>query len=294
MSIVLENDAFKAVIKEKGAELASFYNKEQNIEHIWQADPTVWGRHAPVLFPIVGQVENGEYRIENKTYQLSQHGFARDNTFQVVHSSDSCVKLSLSSNEDTLKVYPFKFELQITYTLTKNEIQTKYTVINKGDDKMFFSIGGHPGLTVPFTDRSTFNDYYLQFDEEESESERLLLDGGLLSGEKLVFTDIVGEKLKLDYSIFDQDAIILEGLNSQKVALKSEKEDVSLIFDFTGFPLLAFWTKPKANAPFLCIEPWYGIADKKEALVDYKDKKAIEMLLPNEAFNCSYSIESIS
>ena len=290
MEYTLENDEVKCVIKQKGAELASFYNKSSNVEHMWQADPAVWGRHAPVLFPIVGQVEDNEYKVGNKRYNLSQHGFARDKDMELVFQTSSDLVFSLKYDEETLAKYPFKFELKITYTLSKNSLSVGYEVINLDDDTIWFSIGAHPGFACPFNENESFSDYHIKFNREET-ADRLLFADGLLTGEVAPFLKNEA-KINLSHELFKHDAIIFEQLQSTSCVLESSNHEHGLRFDFNGFPFLAFWTKPGANAPYLCIEPWYGIADTRGEYTDYREKKGIQKLVKGGVFEASYALTS--
>lgn len=288
MDYILENEHLKCVIKSKGAELASMYSKKTSTEHMWQADPAVWGRHAPILFPIVGQVEDNTYRVGNKNYTLSQHGFARDEEMVVLENSDNHLVFSLTSNDKTLEKYPFRFELKISYTLQGGALTIGYQVINKDEGTIWFSIGAHPGFTCPFNEAEQFSDYYIQFEKQETAS-RLLFADGLLTGEELPFLE-KEDKLPLSHQLFEGDAVIFENLTSKYCELKSNKHAHGLRFTFEGFPFLAFWTKPGANAPYVCIEPWYGIADTRGEQLDYTQKKGIQQLGQGKDFNASYTL----
>ena len=291
--LTLENNWLKASFKTLGAELCSLIEKSANTEHIWQADPAVWNRHAPVLFPIVGQVENSTYSVSGIEYKMSQHGFARDKEFTVELQTADSIIFMIESNAEILKVYPYKFRLFITYTLNLNKLEINYKVVNTDSQKIFFSIGAHPGFVCPFTADESFSDYVLEFQKRETAS-RLLFSAGLLNGEKHEEYLKDSASIPLSYELFQNDAIILEGLKSDYVDLKSRKTGRSMRFNFKGFPLLAFWTKPGVNASFLCIEPWYGVADAKGANKDFTEKAFIESLEIGEHFESLYSLMFIS
>src|SRR5690554_3469265 len=140
MTITLKNECIEAKILEKGAELSSLKLVGDSTEYIWNANPDYWKRHAPVLFPIVGKVVDNQYRIDDTTYNLGQHGFARDMKFSVVNQGESTVTLMLKSNDETLNVYPYKFELTITYLLEGNRISNRYSIKNIDDQPIYFSI----------------------------------------------------------------------------------------------------------------------------------------------------------
>ena len=176
-TLILENNWLKATFKISGAELSSLVSKTNNTEHIWQADPAIWNRHTPILFPIVGQVENNSYSFEGVEYKMSQHGFARDKEFKIEsHTADKIV-FSLESNDETLKNYPFGFKLFITYTLILDQLKITYNVANTDLKIIYFSIGAHPGLICPFQENENFEDYILEFEKPEIATRHFFADG---------------------------------------------------------------------------------------------------------------------
>ena len=289
MSCILENEHIKVTINSHGAELSSLIHKGTGVEHIWQADPAVWGRHAPHLFPIVGQLADHSYTLGKRIFPLSQHGFARDREFvQEIRTEDKAV-FTLRSDEESLAVYPFRFRFSITYSIIVSKLSVGYQVSNEDDKPMWFSIGAHPGFACPFYEGERFEDYYLEFQHRETTS-RMLFADGLLTGEKVLYLEKINT-IALASTTFDQDAIILHALNSKYVDLKTRKHKRFLRFDFTGFPLLAFWSKPKANAPYICIEPWYGVADTHGESKDFTQKAYIQSLEIGRQFHAKYSME---
>jgi len=289
MTFHLENNFLKASFKSLGAELCSLVNIKNNTEHIWQANPKVWARHAPILFPIVGQVEKNTYRIDEREFTLSQHGFARDRQFDVENQTNDSITFLLKSDLESLKVYPFQFELRIVYTLEKKKLNIKYEVLNTDQQTIWFSIGAHPGFICPFSDGEAFSDYELVFEKAET-AEKMLFSEGLLNGLTTPF--LQNDKIiSLNYKLFEDDAIILEKLKSAYVDLMHRSNGNTLRFHFKGFPLLAFWTKPGANADFLCIEPWFGLADVKGANKDFRERPFMEKLEMGKKFECEYGIE---
>ncbi len=288
--LALENPWLKATFKTLGAELSSLVSITNNTEHIWQADPSIWNRHAPILFPIVGQVENNSYSFEGKDFKMSQHGFARDRQFKVESQTSDSIVFSLDSDEESSKIYPFQFSLFVMYTLITDKLEISYKVVNKDSKKIYFSIGAHPGLVCPFQENESFEDYILEFEKPETAT-RHFFAGGLLNGniqEKYLENS---QTIPLSYDLFKDDAIILEGLVSEYVDLKSTKSGKYLRFYFKDFPLLAFWTKPGMNADFICIEPWFGVADIKGRKENFSQKPFIQSLNIDDKFNCQYAIE---
>jgi galactose mutarotase-like enzyme len=286
MISTIENEFLKVSAKDSGAELISIKNKKNNIEYLWQGDPKFWGRRAPVLFPIIGKLNGNKYKVEENTYELPQHGFARDAYFDISQKEDTSFTFTLKSNSETLKVYPYQFELNIRYKLIKNKIEISYEVKNEDDKKIWFSIGAHPAFNCPLDPKATLSDYFLEFEKEET-LEKYLLEDGLLSGkkEKMLNNE---NKIKLTKEVFLNDAIIFKNMKSSSVSLKSSFSSASINFNFEGFPFLGIWSKP---GPFVCIEPWYGHADMVGFSGELKDKEGIQSLNKNGTFNCSYSVE---
>jgi galactose mutarotase-like enzyme len=283
----LENERMEVYIKNQGAELTGIKLKSNGIQYLWQADPKAWGRHAPVLFPVVGGLKNDSYRFEGKTFNLAKHGFARDMDFETVSVSDRRVEYSLKSNEETLKVYPFEFELIIAYTLDGVSLTVDYKVVNTGDRDMLFSIGAHPAFNCPLEPGETMEDYILEFETEEN-ADTYVIDGNLISDEKLSFLKD-SKIVRLSPDMFRNDAIVLENLKSKWVIMKSSKTGKFVRVDFEGFPYLGIWSKAE-GAPFLCIEPWYGIGDFVDATGNLEEKKGIMKLAKGQIFSCSHKI----
>lgn len=285
----LENEFVKVGIKDLGAELSSFVNKENYTEHIWQADASIWGRHAPILFPFVGQVKEGKYLFEGKEYHISQHGFARDMQFEVTSQTNNSISYRITHNNHTLSKYPFMFQLDVTYTLVGKSLDIQYNVTNSDTKTIWFSIGAHPGFNCPFSPKESFNDYYLELNSEET-SARLEIENGLLSGKQSTFFN-KESKIALEHNLFEQDAIIFEELNSSEICIKSSKNDQFVKMNFNNWPYLGIWTKPNANAPYVCLEPWHGITAESDKETILQDKKGIRSLTIGESFACNYSIE---
>ena len=262
--------------KAQGAELTSI--KVDGVEKLHDAKKD-WNRHAPVLFPIVGQVKNGETIIEGIICKMGQHGFARDMEFEKIapHS------YRLTFNEETLRKYPYKFELTISYSIKENTVETKYQVRNIDDKNIYFGLGGHPAFVC------NYKDAVIEFEKQEDKLEIYQLENGLVKDkpeEKERFTD--GNKIVLKENSFDDDAIIMKGLKSNKITLKENDKKV-LTFDFTDFPILAIWSKRGAN--FLCIEPWFNTADTVSSTGRYTDKEGLICLEPGKEFDAKFKVE---
>lgn len=280
MNFTIVNKKLSATINPLGAELISL--KKNNIEYIWEGNPEFWGKHSPVLFPIVGTLKNDTYVYNSKEHKLSRHGFARDLKFEIDQSTSDSVTFLLTSDEKTLKVYPFQFELRINYLLEEDTLRISYEVVNRNDFAMPFSIGGHPAFALP----GNFEDYSLNFNNDDN-LKSYFLEDNLLS-EKFQDIALEEKQLQLKYSLFENDALIIKNLNSDSISIVKDDETV-LKFDFKGFPNFGIWTKE--NAPFICLEPWFGYSDRLDSSGDLFKKEGIQVLEPRKTFLASYSVK---
>ena len=280
MKIAIKKQNIEAVINTKGAELFSLKKDKKN--YIWTVDEKFWNKTSPILFPIVGALKNNEYQFDNKTYQLPRHGFARDLEFEVINQKEDAVTFSLKSSEKTLEVYPFQFELRISYCLEDSRLVVKYKIINHSEGKMHYSIGAHPAFSI----NDNFEEYSLIFDEEK-ELETYKLDKDLFSGktEKVVLKD---KELPLNYNLFAKDALVFKNSATQSLVLMKNNNPV-LKVEFSEFPYLGIWTKE--NAPFICIEPWLGIADSIFSTGNLTQKEGINCLEAKAEKYFSWSVE---
>lgn len=281
MKTVIKNAFVTATINSFGAELCSLKNKD-NIEYIWEGNSEFWGKHSPILFPIVGTLKNNSYLYNETVYNLSRHGFARDMEFKLVDQKENSVTFSIHSSQETLKVYPFEFELQIIYTVDNSNLNIAYKVTNNGKSKMPFSIGAHPAFALP----GNFEDYSIQFDKVES-LEYYLLENDLISNQTKKLETQEGQ-IPLTYELFKNDALIFKTLKSKSLTILEDRIPV-LRVNFKDFPSLGIWTK--MNAPFLCIEPWFGYSDTNETSGNLFEKEGIQVLEENKTFQSEYSIE---
>ena len=275
-----------------GAELVSFkINGEEKVhqgENCTDENGRIyWKRHWPVLFPTVGKCKKNQTIINGRTYEMQQHGFARDMEFEPLTKLDNFHSYVFKSDKKLIDKYPYEFSLTVTYRTDENKLTTIYKVINEGDTDMPFGIGGHPAFKI---DREQLDkgNYYLEFEEEEDKIHFLYLVDGLI-GTEYAKNIIQNQKIiPLDIHSFDNDAIIMKGLKSNKVSLKNNGKTI-LTMDFTGFPYLAVWTKPKA--PFICIEPWMTTADNVNGSGVFRQKTDILLLPPKQEYECKYTVE---
>ena len=281
MTTTIKNSILTAEIKHFGAELISL-KTNQNKEYIWEGNPEFWGKHSPILFPIVGTLKNNSFHYDEMEYHLSRHGFARDMEFELIEITDNSATFSIQSSEETLKVYPFEFELQLIYTLEENNLSIVYKVVNKGKNTMPFSIGAHPAFALP----NQFENYTIAFEKEET-LEYYLLEDDLISN-KTKKLDVQNKQIPLNYELFKNDALIFKTLQSNSLTIL-ENENPILRVHFEDFPSLGIWTK--MNAPFLCIEPWFGYSDTNDNSGNLFEKEGVQVLESNATFHSKFSIE---
>lgn len=281
MTITISNGKLTALINSIGAELQSL-KSNTNIEYIWEGNPEFWGKHSPILFPIVGTLKNNTYHYNEVDYHLTRHGFARDLGFEIIEQNKNSVAFSLKSSNETLKNYPFNFELQISYTLEENSLIIQYKVFNNGINQMPFSIGAHPAFAL----NKDFKSYSLGFEQNES-LKYYLLENDLISDKTKDLT-LVDKKIPLNYQLFENDALIFKTMQTNSLTIFQELNPI-LRVNFQEFPNLGIWTK--ANAPFLCIEPWYGYSDVLDSSGNLFEKEGIQVLKSNEAFLTQFSID---
>jgi len=271
-----------ATINNKGAELISLKSGSNHREYIWEGNPDFWGKHSPVLFPIVGTLKNNSYTYDGHTYTLSRHGFARDRDFELIRQRENQAVFSLKADAETLQKYPFHFELQITYTLESNGLTISYTVSNVDNNVMPFSIGAHPAFALP----EPFENYVLEFEHAEN-LQSYQLENDLLS-DTTVSIPLADKILPLDYKLFQNDALIFKQMQSQKITiLENNKPLLAILFE--DFPHFGIWTKQ--DVPFICLEPWLGYSDKLHSDGSIMDKEAIQLLEANRTFDCQFRIE---
>jgi galactose mutarotase-like enzyme len=283
----IRNDLLEVSVDTFGAELAGIRSIADGMEYLWQGDPAYWARRAPILFPVVGRLAEGMVRLDGREYALPQHGFARDEEFEFAGATFDSAVFRLRDRPELLARYPFHFELTVRYQLTDASVAVTYEVRNPQSTDLWFSIGAHPGFACPLIPRHSFDDYVLEFDESEN-CRRHIIDNGLIrrETEPLLKNERV---IHLDAHLFDNDAIVLKGLKSGGVTMKSPRTGRYVRVEFPGWPYLGIWSKP-GGAPFLCIEPWYGIADSVDFRGDLAEKEGILRLEPNGEFRCEYRI----
>lgn len=280
----------KIQTKKSGAELTSVqYNgKEMLFQGAKVLDSNgniYWKRQAPILFPIVGQLKNSQTQIEGEIYEMSQHGFARDMDFEEISKTENEHHYMLKCNEETLKKYPYKFELHVIYEIIGDTLTVTYKVKNIDDKTIYFGLGGHPAFNCDYSN----GEYEIVFSENEDKIVFLKFKNGLIDTEKAQ-NILQDNKIYLKEDTFDNDAVIMKNLKSNKVILQNHETNQKILeLDFTGFPYLALWSKK--GAPFVCIEPWQNTADRIDSTQIYKDKEGIIELPKDKEYKCEFKIK---
>lgn len=289
MIYTIQNEYIKVEVNSIGAEIWSIIHKKNNYEYLWQGDPKYWEGRSPLLFPIVGKLTNDTYYLDDKEYNLPIHGFAMSKNFKIINYDSNEIILQLLSDENSFEQYPFHFKLLVSYRLLKNKLVIEWKVFNMNQYPIYFSIGGHPGFNTHLTN-NRLEDFYLDFGKQLTLETRLVNMNTLqISNEykKIVENENI---LKLDDSLFSNNALIFS--NIDEVTLRNVINNNYLKVTFKNFPFIAFWTpKTQEKAPFICIEPWYGIGDTMGLPRDLRDKEGILKLSNNEQFMTQYEIE---
>jgi len=285
---ILENNDLLIEVNAHGAELNKLFSKKHKLDFLWSGDSNYWGRKSPILFPIVGRLKNNETIIDNKIYNMNQHGFARDCTFKLIKKNNNIITYSFIANEETRKKFPYNFELLISYELNDNSLKVLWNVKNIDSKIMYFSIGAHPAFNVPFKKDENLEDYYLAF-KTKTNVEKYGFEIPYIKEKSKVKSP---EYISIKPEIFKNDALIYSGVD--EVTLKSKNNDMILKVYFKDFPFVGLWSpyyaETKTIAPFVCIEPWYGIADLLGSTNVFKDKLGVNKIEVGEEFNASYEI----
>ena len=287
--ITIQNDKLRATFNNLGAELVSLINIETGKEIMWSGNPDFWSGISPVLFPIIGALKNEQYIFENQTYELPRHGFARRRIFAVKESSENEVFFELTSDEESLKIYPFQFSLEIKYTLAANKLTVDYLVKNLSQKQMYFSLGAHPGFAIDTENGLNYNDYEIAFSNDDELQIHPLADN-LISNQTQTI-DLENKVLPLSYELFSKDALVMTNMRSKELILRNNKNHHKVIFTFSNFPYFGVWAAK--NADFVCLEPWQGIADLENHNQQLTEKFGILRLEKGGDWTANWAVEII-
>jgi galactose mutarotase-like enzyme len=287
--ITIQNDKLRATFNNLGAELVSLINIETGKEIMWSGNPDFWSGISPVLFPIIGALKNEQYIFDDQTYELPRHGFARRRIFAVKESSENEVVFELTSDEESLKIYPFQFSLEIKYTLAANKLTVDYLVKNLSQKQMYFSLGAHPGFAIDTENGLNYNDYEIAFSNDDELQIHPLADNLISNQTKTI--DLENKVLPLSYELFSKDALVMTNMRSKELIMRNNKNHHKVIFTFSNFPYFGIWAAK--NADFVCLEPWQGIADLENHNQQLTEKFGILRLEKGEDWTANWAVEII-
>ena len=289
MNYKLKNDLLEINVVSEGAELISLKDSKGK-EYLWQGDEKSWNRHSPILFPFIGRLKNKEFIYEGRKYPIMQHGFARDMDFNCIEEKKDEIWFEITDNKKTYELYPFHFSLKIGYRLTGKKLEVLWEVVNTDTKTMYYNIGAHPGFNCPIDGEADKVGYSLEFNSDGNPGYY-----GSDAGTGLRLPE--RHELKLDNGrstvtkeYFDTTTYIFEDKQISEVSIvKPDGEKyVTVKFDM---PILAIWSMEKMNAPFICIEPWFGRCDRADFEGELSERECNLVLNAGEKFNNVYTIE---
>ena len=283
----IENEYLRVTVTTWGAQVKSVVRKCDGVEHIWQADKSVWGYHAPILFPHCGKLVDGKLEAKGQIYESSQHGFARGMEHEFVDQTRDTIVLELCNTPETMARFPYEFRLVSTFTLENDTLHHTLTVENLDSDILPFGIGYHPAFTVPFDDKHVATDYELRFSEMESPLCVNNLPTGLMHGDLYHLpTNIMS--LPVDEKLFDMDSHCMVNLKSATLGLYEKGTGRGVVCNIQEFPYTLLWSKP-GMPKFICIEPWHSLPSPENGSIKWEEKAAAAVLQPGEAWSCTLS-----
>lgn len=287
MNYRIEKDGLAVCIDDAGAQLTSVCWQDR--EYLWQGDPAYWSDQSLLLFPYVGRFTEGKYTLDQKEYPMDIHGFAKDSAFSVCASEEGRIVFGLRDNEETLSVYPFHFDLSVTYEINGNTLHVSYDVQNRSEGTMYFGIGGHPGFKVPLEEDLSFEDHYLEFSHPHLPSRVGHTPACFLSGIDTDFPLEHGTVLPLHHEMFDDDAIVLKNV-ADTVTLKADGSTHSVTMHYPGLPYLGLWHAPRTDAPYICIEPWSSLPSRQDVIEDLACKSDLIRLAADSTYHTGWSM----
>lgn len=286
----IKNDSITVEISTLGAELQSI-KATDGTEFLWQGDGQYWSGRAYNLFPICGRLTGGKYTYQGKTYEMNLHGFARKSQYTVAEQRTDYIAFSLKENPQTLEMYPFAFELLLSYQLEGASVRTTFTVRNTDQKELIFAVGGHPGFNVPFgADGTVFTDYYLEFDCEKPVQTIVMSPTCYTTRATQPLALQEGKILPLAHNLFDNDALVLSDM-CKAVTLKNTKNERFVRLEYPDMNYVGLWHKPCCEAPYICIEPWTSVPAYEQEVDDLETKRDMQRLAPGGEYKNSFKIQ---
>lgn len=290
MLLKLKDKGYTVAVNTLGAELKSYQNASGK-EFVWDSNPDFWPRSSPLLFPSIGNLRNNKTFINGTEYEIPKHGFVRDIDMEFEIEAENKISFFCQYNENTLKCYPFRFHFRQTYELSGPLLHITYLITNGDDREMYYHLGAHPGFMCPLEEGENFSDYLLKFPYMET------CDSPVYDLQNMQFDPVntvryldKSDTLKLDYSLFEIDALVFPHMKSRSVQLLNPATGRGIQMDYPDFSTIAFWTPAQVNAPFLCIEPWNGAAIFADEDDNFVNKRDIQTLKAGAAKSYELSI----
>ncbi len=279
----IENEYLRVRVTSWGAQVKSVVRKSDGVEHMWQADPAVWGYHAPILFPHTGKVVDGIIHAKGADYPSGQHGFARLMEHTFVKRTASTLELELHSSPETLERFPYEFCLISSFSLVGDSLRHTLTVQNLDSENLPFGIGFHPAFRIPFDDQHKVSDYELRFDRMESPLCLSCLPNGLLRG-KCYYLGTNTDCIPIDENLFALDSHCMTNLRSKTLGIYERGTGRAVVCEIGRFPYTLIWSKPGVPQ-FVCIEPWHSLPSPEKGTTDWLRKSAAAILAPGESWS---------
>lgn len=289
MNYTIKNEFLTVTASDQGAELQSIKSAD-GTEYLWQGDPAFWHDRAPNIFPYVARLTDGKYTVNGKEYAMKIHGFLKYRTLQVEEQTEDHITFRLERDEELKTQYPFDFIYRITYRLEGSTLFTTSAVENRGDERMYFALGGHPGFNVPMEQGLTFEDYYLEFGQKAHPTRVGFTDACFLNGQDQAYPLTDGRRLLLRHDLFDHDAVVLKHAD-RTVRIASDKGTRSVTVSYPDFPYIGFWHRPESQAPYVCIEPWSSLPSRDGIVEEFSQQSDLIGLAAGSVYQNTWKIE---
>ncbi len=289
--ITINNDYLKIEVSKTGAELKSLVSNN-NISYLHDSNPLYWNKSSPILFPIIGKLKDGKTIIENKEYVIPGHGFIKNQLFDVIEHDDNKLVLSSEYNEETLLMYPYKYRFNVIYELEGTILKVTNIIENIDNNKIFFNLGAHPAFSTQLYANDSINDYRIVFEKEETFDSPVVMSDSTLNFDEVARSYYKTKEIHLSKDVFSIDTVINHKVKSKKVWLMNN-DNKGIMLEFSGFPSFCIWSLFDEEAPFVCLEPWYGNNDHYDSNNNFLEKDNLIKLDVGKKFEINYSISII-
>ena len=289
MIYTIENEKLKVSVEDFGAQLASFYSKDTGVEYLWQGDKKYWTGRAYNLFPVIGRMYQGYYLANDKEYRLDCHGLARYYPFELYARTQNSLTFVFRSTKETLSKYPYEFAFYVTFIIDGKKLTVEYKAENLGKSEMYYGVGGHPGINIPF-DGGKFEDYYLQFEKATPAVQHVLSESKFMSGNTKPYPLVDGTKMPLRHNLFDDDAVVF-GNTCGACYLKGVHTNRKVKMEYPDYKYLGVWHMDKTDAPYVCLEPWNSLPSNDGEVTVLEKKADMIVLQKGESHTSKYSLE---